>query len=272
MVDIGGAASGAAAGGMAGGPWGALIGGGLSFLGGLGKGPEEKLYEQATKARRAGLPLYGFGDYNQFGQMMHDIGAGTFDPNNPAYGDNPFIDIAKRGGIGGIRKDYGEQFIQNINEGYKGATQSVHGQGRLARQGIAEERTKGMADVGQSMQDAGLVSSNIAQQAKANVGYQTSKALSGLNTEIAGMLSQLKLGKSQAMDAALARNLSMEERTNAELMSFLTGGAGYGPGAGLGSAGIPGSPDWSAVGKGATGIFDSLFGKGGIFAAKELPY
>lgn len=260
-MDMSGAAGGAA-GGAAFGPWGSAIGAGLGFLGGaFGKSGEEKLYEQATKARRAGLPLYGFGNYDQFGQMMHDIGAGTFDPNNPAYGDNPFIDIAKRGGIGGIRKDYGEQFIQNINEGFKGATQSVHGQGRLARQGIAAERTKGMADVGQSMQDAGLVSSNIAQQAKANVGYQTSKALTGLNTEIASMLSELKIGKAQAMDSALERNLTMEEKTNAELMGFLTGGANYGPGAGVGQP--AGGIDYGGLGMagGYLGDFlQSIFG------------
>lgn len=264
MVDISGAASGAAAGSAIAPGWGTLIGGLAGLAGGLGgSGPD--LYEQATKARRAGLPLMGFGDYNQFGQLMHDLGAGA--PIDwSKYKDTAFGDIAMRGGIGGIRKDYGAQFIQNINEGYKGADTAIQGQGKLARQDITAERARGMADVGQSMQDAGLVSSNIAQQAKANVGYQTSKALTGLNTEIANMLSQLKLSKSQAMDSALARNLSMEERTNAELMSFLTGGAGYGPGAGLGGDAAVNSPNWSAVGKGATGIFDSLFGPNGIFS------
>lgn len=223
----------------------AAMGGANSFLN-AGKAKREAEHSEKLYYNW-GLPMQGI-NQQQYRDIWTAMGEGTFNPNDPRWKNDPLIDIMRRGGIGGIRKDYGEQFIQNINEGYKGATQSVHGQGRLARQGIAEERTKGMADVGQSMQDAGLVSSNIAQQAKANVGYQTSKALSGLNTEIAGMLSQLKLGKSQAMDAALQRNLGLETQTANELMGYLT----HNP---MQPTGGPSSAD---VGGGTSGVMDLI--------------
>jgi len=247
--------------------WGTAIGAVVGGLGGaLSKSGDDKLHEQATKVRYSGLPLLGLNDW---GGMYREITDGTFNPNDPKWKDNPYADIAARGGIGGIRKDYASQFLENIKQGYKGAAGAMQGVARQGRQGVLRERTQGMADVRQSMQDAGLQSSNIAQQARANVSYNTSKSLGEIDTQLSSMLQELKLGQAQATDAALARNYSMEERTNQELMNFLVGGAGFGPGAssGGGPGYMPtGGVDLQSAGAGAAGLFDifsGLLNKGG---------
>lgn len=243
---------------------GSALTGGLDLWGGFnqGKVDERRGYDRAVETRKLGSWMSGVG-YPDFQKIWRDIGAGTFDPKSGKYGDNPLIDLINRGGMPGVRSEYMGQFLDNIKQGYKGAAGAIQGQGRHARQSALGAKQQGMADVGQSMQDSGLQSSNIAQQAKANVSYQTSKAIGEIDMELASMLSDLNISKAGAMDSALERNLALEGQNANELMNFFVGPAGFGPYAqnqGLGGYGYSGgaSPNFGQMGEGLGGLMDFL--------------
>jgi hypothetical protein len=252
---------------------------GAGALAGLGGGlyqgnvQERRGYERSTKQRKHGLSLMGVGDWGAIHQAQMKAGNRSLTADELASlreggAGGSYLDLLEAGGIHGVRKQYQQDFMSNLEKGYGGARDAVTGAAREARGDVYGERQRGIADVQQGMQQAGLQSSNIAQQARANVSYQTSRALSKIDTALGQSLADLDIQQSGAMDAAMARNLGLDEQTAFEMMGYLVGPSGYGPNASSqyfgGSSGFqPQSIDMGAVGAGGAALGDVLQQLGG---------
>lgn len=256
----------------------AALGGGVGGL--LGGGAAERQgYGRAIKQQPYANALLGIGDMwgvksamEQARKQGTPVDWEALRADAEAKGlPTGFLDLAQAGGIQGIRKDYQQQLLDNAGKGFGAAREAVSGSGRQARQGVYGQQEKALGDVSQQLQQAGLQSSNIAQQARANVSYQTGRTLSEIDTQIGQMLADLGLQESSVMDQVLARNLGMEEQGARDLMSVIVGNAGYGPYAsstyfGNGQGYQPQGVDYAAVGQGIAGLGDMLFGSGGLMS------
>lgn len=177
-------------------------------------------YKQKKELRRANDRARDRGD-----QIL-----GVWDPFDPNRGGGEFARLREMGGLFGIRRDYMDKLLENAQGAFKGARQDARRGAYGARKTARATGEQLKADAAQQLQARGLYGSSIGQQAASGIGYRTGQALSDIDMQLGSLLGEIDMEESAVMDQLLRGNLALEEANAQQMMAYIVGNVGHGPG------------------------------------------
>lgn len=146
---------------------------------------------------------------------------------------------------------YMRKLYENLESGYGQARGLLQGQGYAARQTALDREQQSKASAQSGLFGSGYYGSNLYDNAMRGITSDTTRSLQAIDTQVAGMLSQLELGFTTSQGALIEKELGLRQQQQQEWIDIQGAPAGLGLyGSGVSPGGTSGGVDWGAIGAG----------------------